>query len=51
MFEEKVSAKDKNRPQLKAILDFSREGDIIYVWYFRRLARSKKDLLNIVEQF
>ena len=49
-FEEKVSAKDTNRPQLKAMLDFAREGDTIYVWDFSRLARSTKDLLNIVEE-
>jgi len=50
IFQEKVSAKDTNRPQLKAMLDFAREEDIIYVWDFSRLARSTKDLLNIVEQ-
>lgn len=49
-FMEKVSAKDTNRPKLKAMLDFAREGDNIYVWDFSRLARSTKDLLNIVEQ-
>lgn len=32
------------------MLDFAREGDTIYVWDFSRLARSTKDLLNIVEQ-
>lgn len=48
-FEEKVSAKDTNRPQLNAMLDFAREGDTIYVWDFSRLARSTKDLLNLVE--
>ncbi|MDU6036937.1 MAG: recombinase family protein [Clostridium butyricum] len=50
IFEEKVSAKDTNRPELRAMLDFAREGDTIYVWDFSRLARSTKDLLNIVEQ-
>lgn len=50
IFQEKVSAKDANRIQLKAMLDFDREGDTIYVWDFSRLARSTKDLLNIVEQ-
>ena len=50
IFDEKVSAKDTNRPQLKAMLDVAREGDTIYVWDFSRLARSTKDLLNIVEQ-
>ena len=48
-FMEKVSAKDTNRPQLKAMLDFAREGDTIYVWDFSRLARSTKDLLELVE--
>lgn len=49
-FIERVSAKDTNRPQLQAMLDFAREGDTIFVWDFSRLARSVKDLLNIVEQ-
>lgn len=48
-FTEKVSAKDTNRPQLKAMMDFAREGDTIYIWDFSRLARSTKDLLDIVE--
>lgn len=50
-FTEKVSAKDTNRPQLKAMLDFAREGDTVFVWDFSRLARSTKDLLDLVEQF
>lgn len=48
-FTEKVSAKDTNRPQLKQMLDFAREGDTIYIHDFSRLARSTKDLLEIVE--
>ncbi len=48
-FEEKVSAKDTNRPQLQAMLDYAREGDTIYIWDFSRLARSTKDLLELVE--
>ena len=48
-FTEKVSAKDTNRPQLQAMLDFAREGDIVYIHEFSRLARSTKDLLEIVE--
>lgn len=50
IFQEKVSGKDINRPQLKVMLDFAREEDTIYVWDFSRLARSTKDLLNIVDQ-
>lgn len=49
MYSEKVSAKDTNRPQLKEMLDFSRSGDTIYIWDFSRLARSTKDLLEMVE--
>jgi len=49
-FQEKVSAKDTNRPQLNAMLDFAREDDTIFVWDFSRLARSTKDLLDIVEK-
>jgi len=49
-FVEKVSAKDTNRPQLKAMLEYAREGDTIYIHDFSRLARSTKDLLDIVEK-
>ncbi len=48
-FIEKVSAKDTNRPKLKEMLDFAREGDTIHIHDFSRLARSTKDLLDIVE--
>ena len=48
-FVEKVSAKDTNRPKLKEMLDFAREGDTIHIHDFSRLARSTKDLLDIVE--
>lgn len=48
-YTEKVSAKDTNRPQLQAMLDYAREGDTIYIHDFSRLARSTKDLLKIVE--
>ena len=30
-FEEKVSGKDINRPQLQEMLKFAREGDTVYV--------------------
>ncbi|MDD5969436.1 MAG: recombinase family protein [Anaerostipes sp.] len=49
-FVEKVSAKDRNRPKLKEMLEFVREGDTIYIHDFSRLARSTKDLLEIVEE-
>lgn len=49
IFEEKVSGKSADRPQLKELLDFAREGDTIIIHDFSRLARNTKDLLNIVE--
>lgn len=50
-FIEKVSAKDTNRPKLQELLDFAREGDTVHIHDFSRLARSTKDLLDIVELF
>ena len=48
---EKVSGKNTDRPQLKAMLDFIREGDIVIVESYSRLARSTHDLLELVEYF
>lgn len=48
-YTEKVSGKNTDRPQLKAMLDYVREGDTIYIHDFSRLARNTKDLLEIVE--
>lgn len=48
-FTEKVSGKNMDRPKLQEMLDFCREGDTIYIHDFSRLARSTKDLLDIVE--
>lgn len=49
-FIEKVSAKDAKRPKLLEMLEFAREGDVIIIKDFSRLARSTQDLLNIVKQ-
>ena len=48
-FTEKVSGKNTDRPQLQKMLDYVREGDTVYIHDFSRLARSTKDLLEIVE--
>ena len=48
-FEEKVSAKNADRPKLKEMLEYVREGDTVYVRDLSRLARNTKDLLDIVE--
>ena len=47
---EKVSGKDMNRPQLQALLQNVREGDIVHVHEMSRLARNTRDLLDIVQQ-
>lgn len=48
-FIEKASAKDTNRIYLQEMLEYVREGDTVYILDFSRLARSTKDLLDIVE--
>jgi DNA invertase Pin-like site-specific DNA recombinase len=47
-FTDKVSGKDTQRPQLQALLEFVREGDTVLVHSLDRLARSLKDLEDIV---
>lgn len=48
-FIEKVSGKDRNRPELNKLLDYVREGDTVYIHSLDRLGRNTSDLLNIVE--
>lgn len=48
VFEEKVSGKDSNRPELQAMLTYVREGDEVVVHSMDRLARNLSDLLSIV---
>lgn len=49
-FIEKVSGKNaSDRAELQNMLDFAREGDTIYIHDLSRLARSTKDLLEIVD--
>lgn len=50
IYVEKASGKDTNRPCLQEMLDYVRDGDTVYILDFSRLARSTKDLLDIVEQ-
>jgi len=41
--------KNMERPELKRMLEYVREDDILYIESISRLARSTKDLLEIVE--
>ena len=47
---EKVSGKNTDRPELQKLLSEAKDGDTIYVHDFSRLARSTKDLLEVVER-
>lgn len=49
LFREKISGKNTDREQLRAMLDYVREGDTIRVKSPDRLARSTMDLLVLVE--
>ncbi|NLK98963.1 MAG: recombinase family protein [Epulopiscium sp.] len=46
---EKLTGKNTDRPKLKSMLDFVRDGDVVIVESYSRLARSTKDLLDLVE--
>lgn len=49
-FTDKASGKDTNRPQLKAALDYLRDGDTLVVHSMDRLARSLDDLRRMVRE-
>ena len=50
VFSDMLSGKDRNRPGLEEMLRFVREGDTVYVESISRLARSTRDLLNIIDE-
>ena len=50
VFTDMLSGKDINRPGLQDMLEYVREGDTVYVESISRLARSTKDLLDIIEK-
>lgn len=50
-FKEKISGKNiKDRPELIKMMEYVREGDILYVESISRFGRSLKDLLSLIEQ-
>ncbi len=49
LFVDKASGKDTLRPQLKAMMDYVRDGDTIVVHSLDRLARNLDDLRQIVQ--
>ena len=49
VYEDKVSGKNTDRPALKELMAYIREGDVLVVHSMDRLARNLADLLNMVK--
>jgi DNA invertase Pin-like site-specific DNA recombinase len=49
VFMEKASGANRDRPELKAALDYIRAGDTLVVWKLDRLARSVRQLVETAE--
>jgi len=47
---DRMSGKNTNRPELKRMINYVREGDTVIVESISRFARNTKDLLELVEQ-
>lgn len=50
VFSDKLSGRDTERPQLQAMLEYLREGDVVVVTELDRLSRKNKDLTEIMNQ-
>ena len=50
VFMEKASGANRDRPELKAALDYIRAGDTLVVWKLDRLARSVRQLVETAEK-
>lgn len=50
IFTDQASGRDTDRPALKALLDFTRDGDIVFVHSLDRLARNLDDLRRLVRK-
>lgn len=50
IFQEKITGAKRERPELQKMLENLREGDVIVIWKLDRLARSLKDLVDLVNQ-
>ena len=47
---DRISGKNTDRPELKRMMNYVREGDVVIVEAISRFARNTKDLLELVEQ-
>lgn len=48
IFKDQASGKNRDRPELTAMLQFAREGDVVFVHSMDRLARNLDDLRTLV---
>lgn len=49
-FVDKASGRDRERPQLAKLLDYVREGDVVYVHSLDRLGRNVDDLRSLIKE-
>ena len=49
-FEEKITGRTKERPELQQLLNQLRPGDVVVIWKLDRLGRSLKDLVQLVTE-
>ncbi len=50
-FIDKASGKDTDRPEFQKMLEYVREGDVVYFESFSRISRSLSDLLRTLDYF
>ena len=50
VYQEKITGKHRDRPQLKRALEALGDGDVLIITRLDRLARSSRDLLNVIKQ-
>ena len=50
IYQEKITGKKTDRPELSRCLEYLREGDTLVVWKLDRLGRTTKQLIELSEQ-
>ena len=48
IYQEKITGAKRERPELQEMIEHLREGDVIVIWKLDRLARSLRDLVDLV---
>ena len=50
VYVDRMSGKNADRPELKRMMSYVRDGDVVIVESISRFARNTKDLLELVEE-